>query len=92
MLTEGKIRNRQEMERGDNIEIMTIIQDYKVSPNIPSLSEGQVIQAKNVVKMGQVVTERIVSLTFNDKLDSDHYDATLPAYEKKRLGTNGNLS
>jgi hypothetical protein len=91
MLTEGKIRNRQKMEHGDNIEIMTIIQDYKVSQNIPSLSEGQVIQAKNVVKIGQVMTERIVSLLFNDKLDSDHYDATLPDYKKKRLDTNKNL-
>jgi hypothetical protein len=42
-----------------------------------------------VVKIGQVVAEGIVSVLFSDKPDSDHYDATLPAYEKK-LGTNEN--
>jgi hypothetical protein len=81
MLMQGKIRK----PHGDNVEIMAFIQDYKVSVNISSASDGQVIQAKNVVKIGQILTERIVSLLFNDNLES-----TLPAYENKRLSSNGN--
>jgi hypothetical protein len=55
----------------DNVKATVISKYYKVSISVYFASEGQMTQPL-AVTVGQIVTERNLSLLFSDELDNDH--------------------
>jgi hypothetical protein len=67
----------------DNVEIIIICVIYTVTVSIYFVSEDGTNQPPTVT-VGQIVTEKKVSLLFSNEMDNDHCDALLPVKDKEK--------